>query len=226
MLLYSDLIGKGDFVIEIGAHIGYVSLYFAHLVGPERHLIVFEPGPDNLPYLQKNTAFNPRISIVEKAVTDYVGSARLYVDNLTGQNSSLVKGYGVLARNEQRAHANFVRESVIEVSCTSLDDFLHRADLSPPSFVKIDVEGAELLVLRGMKDTLRRNGIALMVEVTEKAPQVWSLLREADFLTFRPNRSPINNVEGLQGNVFCIKADDDRVRVFSTFGRSIHRGGA
>ena len=46
MKFYSDLIGKGDFVIEIGAHIGYVSQYFAHLIGPEGRLIVFEPDPD------------------------------------------------------------------------------------------------------------------------------------------------------------------------------------
>ena len=216
MLRYSDLVGKGDFVVEIGAHIGYVSLYFAYLIGPEGYLIAFEPGPNNLPYLRRNAISNPRIAIVERAVTDYVGSVRFYVDNHSGQNSSLVEGHDVTGGDGRPTDPSSVDESIIDVPCTSLDAFLNRLDVPAPSLVKIDVEGAELSVLRGMLDTLRKNGIALMVEVTRKAPDVWSLLRGAGFLLFRPNGSPINRVEDMKGNVFCVKGNDDRVEIFSS----------
>jgi len=215
MLRYSDLIRKGDFVVEIGAHIGYVSLYFAHLIGPGGQLIVFEPGPNNLPYLWKNVTSNSRISIVEKAVTDYVGSARFYVDNLTGQNSSLLEGHDALVSRKQVPHVDSSEESVIEVPCTRLDDFLLRAQLPPPSFVKIDVEGAELSVLDGMKAILGKDDIVLMVEVTENAPDVFALLRDAGFYMFRPKKSPVNESKDMRGNIFCIKGKDDRMRIFS-----------
>src|SRR5262249_12209411 len=55
MEVFSELLKSRDFVVEIGAHIGYVSLYLAHLIGREGRLVVFEPGPNNLPYLRRNT---------------------------------------------------------------------------------------------------------------------------------------------------------------------------
>ena len=56
MHLFSELISPGDLVIDIGGHIGYISSYFAGLVGPKGQVIVFEPGSNNLPYLRKNVA--------------------------------------------------------------------------------------------------------------------------------------------------------------------------
>ena len=60
-------------------------------------------------------------------------------------------------------------KSVVQVDCTTLDEFVATLTAPPPSFIKIDVEGAELAVLRGMQQTLRAENVALMVEVTEQA---------------------------------------------------------
>jgi len=49
MRIFPQLIRSGDLVIEIGGHIGYISTYFAGLAGPDGKVVVFEPGPNNLP---------------------------------------------------------------------------------------------------------------------------------------------------------------------------------
>jgi FkbM family methyltransferase len=215
MLLLQALIRKGDYVIEIGGHIGYISLYLAHLVGLQGRITVFEPGPDNLPYLQKNTAADPRISVVEKAVTDYIGTARLYIDKLSGQNNSLIADYKILMENQEHAYLGSEDANFVKVSCTTLDDFLNQVPETAPAFVKIDVEGAELQVLTGMKETLKAQNLALMVEVHENAAAVFSLLRDCGFLMFDQKKHPIAAAQDVKGNIFCLKGHDDRLEVFS-----------
>lgn len=216
MLLFSNLVRKGDFVIEIGGHIGYISLYFAYLVGREGRVIVFEPGPNNLPYIRKNTKANTCISLIEKAVTDYTGSAKFYIENLSGQNNSLREEYGVLNKNIRSAGINSVEKSIVEVPCTTLDDFLLQTQALSPSFIKIDVEGAEVNVLNGMKDTLEKNDIALMVEVTENPSDVFSLLIGAGFKLFSSNKNPVDDSRDMKGNIFCVKEKDNRIRILSS----------
>jgi FkbM family methyltransferase len=215
MTLLPALIRKGDYVIEIGGHIGYISLYLAHLVGLQGRVTVFEPGPDNLPYLHKNTAADPRLSVVEQAVTDYVGTARLYIDQLSGQNSSLIADYKILKANQEHAYLGSDVPSFVEVSCTTLDDFLNQVPEMAPAFIKIDVEGAELQVLKGMSETLKTPHLALMVEVHENAAAVFALLRDCGFLMFDSHQQPITTAQSVTGNIFCLKGDDDRLEVFS-----------
>ena len=213
MALFSQLASPGDFVMEVGGHIGYISVHYAHLIGATGRLIVFEPAPCNLPYLRKNTMANPCIRIVEKAVSDFTGSAKLHVESLTGQNNSLLPNYRTFQENAKRAFVD-TDQDVVEVPCITLDDFLAEEQLQPPSFIKIDVEGAELQVLKGMKIILKKNDVALMVEVTENAKEVIRLLKDAGYLIFRPDLRPVEEVKGMVGNVFCLKHSDVRVKFF------------
>jgi predicted methyltransferase len=47
MELFAKLINPGDVVVEVGGHIGYIAVYFSHLVGKQGRVVVFEPGPNN-----------------------------------------------------------------------------------------------------------------------------------------------------------------------------------
>lgn len=214
MARFAQLVAKGDFVLEIGGHIGYMSMYLAQLAGADGRLIVFEPAPNNLPYLIKNSAANPRIRIEKTAVTDYTGSAQMHIENLTGQNNSLLDHYSVREKNEQWAYVG-VEDQTVTVPCTTLDEFLQREGLPTPGFIKIDVEGVEHSVLRGMPRTLQNPEIALMVEVTEKPAEVFSLLESAGFQLFRPDRTRISHATDAKGNVFCIKPGSVRDRCFT-----------
>lgn len=213
MQLFAELIGEGDLVVEVGGHIGYLTLYFAQLAGPNGRVQVFEPGPNNLPYLRKNTAGRAQIEVLERAVSDRAGSARFHLENNTGQNNSLLADCRVRRFNEATAFVNGVAPSIIEVSCVTLDDLMSTASGSLPAFIKIDVEGAELLVLRGMPELLRA-GPALMVEVTENAEEVLALLTAASYQCFSDSRQRITSPRALRGNVFCLRAGDRRMARF------------
>lgn len=213
MLLFRELLRPGDFIVEIGGHIGYVSMYLASLVQPGGRVVVFEPAPDNLAYIRENTRRHPAVSVIDQAVTDHCGVARLYVEELTGQNNSLLSDYARLAENERWAYAESGKR-VIEVECTSLDEFLERERAPAPSLVKVDVEGAELSVLQGMRSTLLEPRIALMVEVTERAADVLELLAASGYHVFRPDRSLVTRHETARGNLFCLKDTDSRIENF------------
>lgn len=214
MLLFGELVGNGDWVIEVGGHIGYISLYLAHLVGPTGRVMVFEPGPNNLTYLKKNVSAKPWIQVVEQAVTDHGGLARFHIENLTGQNNSLLEHYAVREANEAHAYVGEVDTAVVDVECTTLDDFLASSAGPAPTLIKVDVEGAELPVLRGMTEVLKNNRTALMVEVTEHAGDVQALLESAGFRLFNAARERITESSAVRGNMFCLKEDDPRFRLF------------
>lgn len=216
MLLFSDLVRRGDTVIEIGGHIGYISLYFAHLVGVKGQVIVFEPGSNNLPYIRKNTKSNTCISLIEKAVSDHTGMVKFYIENLTGQNNSLLEKYDGFEKNKYNAGICSCEYTVVEVPCTTLDDFMLQGQLPPPYIIKIDVEGNELKVLKGMKNILEKDDVILMVEVTENSGDVFSLLVDAGFQVFRSNKNPVSNSRNMKGNVFCVKGNNDRSRIFTS----------
>ena len=214
MRIFSAMLGPGSFAVEVGGHIGYISLYMASLVGPLGKIVVFEPGPNNLPYIRKNIASHAHIILVEKAVADFVGPAQFHIESFSGQNNSLLDHYRILDSNLESAGIAKVHTSTVEVLCTTLDVFLEESNLPLPSFVKIDAEGAEFSVLGGMKRTLQKDGIALMVEVTENQEAVFRLLKEYRFATFNDSRKRIDDPRNMSGNVFCLKENDPRITAF------------
>jgi hypothetical protein len=94
---FIKIIKNGDYVIEIGGHIGYFSTLFSNIIGPDGKLDIFEPSVENLRYLKQNISFMPSklsrgVSILEKGVGSENGFLDFYIDPITGQNNSFVKG--------------------------------------------------------------------------------------------------------------------------------------
>jgi FkbM family methyltransferase len=207
MHAFGALIRKGDTVIELGAHIGYVSIYFASLVGPEGRVFVFEPSPDNLAYTRRNVGNEPAITLIEQAANDSAGVATFFVEELTGQNSTLIENYSLFDENRERA---FSGESyrAIEVPTTTVDLFVADTALQP-NFIKIDVEGAELACLRGSIDTLKRFRPRLMVEVTHRHNAVYELMTKLGYRIYDSGLEAIDPAGAPSDpNLFFIHADD------------------
>ena len=101
MLLFKKLINKGDTVIEVGGHIGFISLYFSKLVGKEGIVYVFEPGINNLPYLKNNVKEKHNIVLIEKGVGSSNARMPFYIENLSGQNNSFIKDYDMFIQNKK-----------------------------------------------------------------------------------------------------------------------------
>jgi FkbM family methyltransferase len=203
MVRFRQLIAPGATVLEVGGHIGFISQYFAKLVGPSGHVFVFEPGTNNLPYLEQNTHHLAQVHVERQAVSNRIGQATFYQDNITGQNNSLLDDYKG-AESVSRSHGMEVVKESHTVNLTTLDAFIDERGLSI-DFVKIDIEGNEFNALLGAKESLKHIK-ALMIEVTEHQLEVFSLLRSYGFeLSDESGKVHAGLTPRFNGNIFAIK---------------------
>lgn len=209
MEAFARLVARGATVIEVGAHIGYISAYFGSLAGPDGRVVVFEPGPNNQRYLARNVAALGNVEWIGKAVSDEAGTVSFYCDNLTGQNNSLLSDFKVAEINADRSGIALER-SEVKVEATTLDAFCAERGLAP-DFVKIDVEGAELMVVRGMRSVLGTAKPRLMIEMTGEREEQEALERElvaAGYVFLSERLEPNTDGRPHFGNNFCLHSDD------------------
>ncbi|HEX3516125.1 MAG TPA: FkbM family methyltransferase [Trebonia sp.] len=152
--------GDGTTVVDIGASWGLFSYHLARLVGGGGTVFSYEPHPMDRPVLEKLVKARPNVRFRPAAVSDLTGSADLQVPvfgsrHVTAQ-SSLAHGF-----DGQRG----VRVEKVTVPTVRLDDEVggKRVD-----FVKIDVEGHEMSVLRGASDTLRQYLPPMLIEIEQR----------------------------------------------------------
>lgn len=210
MALFERLVRPGDTVIEVGGHIGYITLYFRQLARDGR-VVVFEPGENSLPYLRRNIAGKPGVRLVEMAVGDQSGEVEFYLDPLTGQNNSCIRDFERLRDNTARAFVRDIRVRTVKVPMVRLDDFVQAEGLAP-DFLKIDVEGYELGVLRGAEKILSSKRPAVMVEVQADHQAIFDLLRAHGYRLFNANLVPLLTPASMKGNVFCLSTSWDDAR--------------
>jgi FkbM family methyltransferase len=149
-------LARGAVFYDIGANLGFFSLLAAHLSGlREGRVYAFEAAPDNAEAIRRNAELNliGNIEVIGAAVSASSGRAQLQV--VDDQSWSKLAGYG--------EHPFTVE--VIEVETVAIDDLLGRGELPPPDVVKIDVEGAEIAVLQGMRETIDRHRPAIICEL-------------------------------------------------------------
>jgi FkbM family methyltransferase len=158
---------EGATVWDVGAHVGYDSLLFASLVGSTGRLVAFEPNPRNVARIHEHLSRNPslagRIEVLELALADVDGRLQFNCSPDPDLND-----IGFLARSGQPAHrvpqSSYNRLSPIEVQTARADSLVERG-LRPPSVMKVDVEGSEMLVLAGAGQLLRNHRPAMAIEV-------------------------------------------------------------
>lgn len=154
-------------VWDVGAHIGYHTLAFADLTGPSGQVIAFEPNPSNYSWLLQHLTANPHLAerIEAKAVAlANIGGEQLFHCSVSEKHSDL--GYldssGIPADRIRRE----VYESLETVTVpVTTGDYLVAEGQCAPTFIKIDVEGAEMLVLEGSRQLLVANKPVLLIEV-------------------------------------------------------------
>lgn len=147
--LFKKAVKEGMVVVDIGANIGYYSLIAAMLVGESGKVYAFEPVPDNYVLLVKNIRANSYTNIVatQKAVSDSSGKARLFLSDMAHDHSFSTKN---VISDRHRAGS-------IEVDTITLDEFFRKEAKQRIDIIKIDAEGAEWLILRGMENLIRIN---------------------------------------------------------------------
>jgi FkbM family methyltransferase len=153
-------IQKGFVIFDIGANVGYHTLIFSHLVGENGKVFSFEPEPENFATLNNNILINniKNVITINKAVSDKKAVLDFYVSN------SFNKGTHSLVYNPIQ-HS----EVSIKIDCLPLNDFIVERSISKIDFIKIDVEGAEHEVIKGMESVIMRFKPAMLVEVNNDA---------------------------------------------------------
>jgi FkbM family methyltransferase len=148
----NDHLRPGDVFFDVGAHHGWVSMWALPLVGPEGAVYSFEPSPANLLVLEwhKNANHFAQWRVVPKAVADEDAVQRSFslIDAGDSPMNSLTSGVPGMPLMGGRDI------QTISIQTATLDAFCEEAGVRP-NLLKIDVEGAELLVLRGAERVLR-----------------------------------------------------------------------
>jgi FkbM family methyltransferase len=141
--LFTKLVTRGTIAVDVGAYVGYYTLLAARAIGYKGKIFCFEPEPSNYALLLKNIEVNSCNNVVpiRKAVTDTTGAVKLFM----AENPS---GHSIVSDNPH--------QMAIQVDSTTLDDFFIGREY-PIHVIKIDVEGAEMAVLQGMKNIIANN---------------------------------------------------------------------
>ena len=190
---------SGMTAYDVGAHVGYVTVCLAQAVGPQGHVVAFEPLPANQQRLRANLELNGlsgRVQVVAGAVGEAAGR------QLFKPHPSVAMGKLVAHDAEDEPTAG-----LLEVEVIALDEFVAGAGTAP-GLVKMDIEGGEAAALRGMRRVLREFGPILLVEIhgAQAAQGVWDELRSAEYRICRLARGfpGLESAADLRGRIHIL----------------------
>ncbi len=165
-----SLVQPGWVAFDVGANIGYITLLLSRFVGPEGFVFSFEALPTNLTRLQETIGLNSlyeRVSVFQGAVSEQSQPIQF----LIGPSGAMGKTVGSAGRAEGHS-------TKLDVSGIALDDFVFKAGNSPPQVIKMDIEGGEVLALKGMPRILVEIRPLILLELhgPEAARVSWEIL--------------------------------------------------
>lgn len=160
--LLQDYLKEGDIAVDVGANIGYMSLQLSKYVGDTGRVLSFEPNPTVFPILKRNTRKKKNIECFELGLSEQDGCLELSVANGSTATGSFISEYPVQSLFDhskawvEKHFVNLVKGS----------SFLQKVDVTKIDFLKIDVEGWEINVLRGLECVIRSSpDIVLFIEL-------------------------------------------------------------
>lgn len=174
---------EGCTVWDVGAHVGFHSLTLAGLVGAGGRVVSFEPNRFNRErysqHLARNPALASRIELKPFAFADRAGELTFVVSESIESGESS----GSHLTTAQTPGTHYERFHPEKVEAVRADDLVWERGMKAPDMIKIDVEGAESLVLRGATRLLREVRPLLLIEVHHilEMFDVQGLLRDAGY---------------------------------------------
>lgn len=154
-------IRHGDVVWDVGANIGFYSTKFSDIVGSSGRVFACEPSPDNRARLEEAVSGRDNVTVLSFALGEREDIVRFEQGNDTlGATSRIVEKTAQSSRT-------------VDVRVANGDQIIASGEAAFPNVIKIDTEGFELEVLRGLVGSLRRRELrTLCIEVH------FSLLKE------------------------------------------------
>ncbi|GAI46149.1 unnamed protein product, partial [marine sediment metagenome] len=158
LMMIKRILCAGDYVIDIGAHEGYFSLFMSPLVGKSGKVFAIEPNPENLYFLHRNAEINSEhnIQVMGKAISDKKRRARFFCADNMGPWGSLT--------DFPYFKTWFKTKKTIEVDVDTLDNLFANVN-QKIKFLKIDTEGNELNVFLGAEKLLSEHKPHICFEI-------------------------------------------------------------
>lgn len=153
--IINALIKDNTTVFDVGANIGLMALPMLS-THKNIHVISVEPSPNSFPFLsktQQNSMFKDRWSLINKAASNKMGRIKFQ-----------------LAKQEYSAYESILDTNrteflnTIEVDCTTIDTIWEEQEKPKVSFIKMDIEGADLLALRGACNCIKQYKPIILME--------------------------------------------------------------
>jgi len=172
--IMKEILKPGQVVIDIGANIGYYAFLEAKRVGESGRVYCLEPAPENFNLLQKNVVANQynNMEVFNAAAGAETGTGTIYLSKSHNQHALVSENVSGSAGSAP-------------VMIYSLDDFLKGKP--DPDLIRMDVEGLELDILKGMKSMLaQKKPLKLFIEVhgfflKEKVREFFTILKVEGF---------------------------------------------
>lgn len=173
MQVIKQLVKKGSTVLDVGANFGVYSKLLSGLVGSEGKVYAFEPIPEVQKFLANNlkqcSILN--VELLPFALADYSGEAHFHLPKFSHSGVNYYEGHLTQENGD------------IKVQVRSLDELNLNEKVS---FIKCDVEGAELEMLKGSEKLLRKDKPIIILEINGslengKAPLVLEFLTSLDY---------------------------------------------
>ena len=160
--LFCSKIKEGDVVIDVGAYIGIFSLIAAGRVGSTGRVYAFEPVPRSYDRLMRNIGVNEvrNIKGYNLGLSDKNETLPINVPEEIPAEATLYE-----CSATEIAKGTEIRKDIVQARLISFDWLYDNEGLSKVNVVKIDAEGAELKVLKGMGNTIRSSSLELFIEI-------------------------------------------------------------
>ena len=143
-----NIVQPGDVCIDAGANFGYYSVIMADLAGKKGRVLAVEPNPDLCRLLKATAALSPvAFDVVPLALGDKRSKIKLSVPEGHMGSASVLPYIKNLWPNTTQIKANQI----------SIDDLVAEQELTQVDIVKLDIEGSEALVFKGMQKTIQDN---------------------------------------------------------------------
>lgn len=180
---------------DVGANIGFYS-WFVRRHPSVRHVMMFEPDPTNFALITGTIRENSiaDCQALNIALSDRCGQTKFLVDRASGATGALAAASQVT--DERSLHYAYGMAETIVCEMATVDSLI-AGGLPAPSLLKIDVEGAEHLVLAGAQTCLAANSPALIVETTNA--DVVQRMRAAGYRVFRIDDGNVLMIAAVAG---------------------------
>ena len=158
--LLKAIANRSQVVIDVGANVGYYAVELGKVMGDFSRLLAIEPVRESFQQLERNVKLNElndRVNMYMTAVGSIEGTAEIFIPETSGSSAASTRNL----HNEEN-HSSQI------VPVTTIDAIMSSSGLDKCDLIKIDVEGAELMVLQGAIGTIKKHKPVIFAELLRK----------------------------------------------------------